>query len=190
MRQASVAGLGSRPPTVPRPRFSTPHPPGWLRWHPRRWSHLRAGSSSLGGPRQRPALKPGSSAGSGGMEAGIEGNAYADGSVVGHGTSPPVGHQPGSGPKVPFRAGRRSAALWPKYPTPDGRSKRSCPGRPANCRRRPTIATDEQYQAANQPRPWPASPRQGRCDRCCSRFALSGAGAVAAFGPRRQVLRV
>ena len=131
-------------------------------------------------------------AGPGGMKAGIERNAYADGSVVGHGTSPPVGHQPGSGPKVPFRAGRRSAALWPKYPAPDGRSKRSCP-------ERPRIAVDGQRSPqtsstrppTSRPRPWPASPqRQGRrCDRC-SRFALSGAGAVAAFGPRGQVLRV
>ena len=55
----------------------------------------------LGGAEQRPALNQDSQPGPGGMKAGIERNAHADGSVVGHGTSPQVEHRSCSGSKVP-----------------------------------------------------------------------------------------
>jgi hypothetical protein len=72
----------------------------------------------LGGPEQRPALNQDSQPGPGGMKAGIERNAHADGSVVGHGTSPRVEHRSRSGSKVPSMQ-TEGRQLKPKYLSPD-----------------------------------------------------------------------
>jgi hypothetical protein len=74
----------------------------------------------LGGPQQHPALSQDPQLGPGGMEADIERNAVADDSTVCHGTQS-TGRAPGlQRSQVPIRAGRRSAALWPTFPAPDG----------------------------------------------------------------------